>query len=501
MGRGKYSLEGVRLLWLVHSALGAHAGALAGKAIGTAKPTHALFIAMSYVVFGIHDYSPLLFDAAASVLEIVVIFFIGRRIFDAKVGVLAASLLAVSAYDVTYARSALSESDANLLFLLGLLIWSMGWDRVDTALWVPHRSLWRYRIPSALILGAGFTSNYRLVVYIAILVAIDLIVLRRVLGWVEAARALAFWCLGLAALPIFWQLVGIIATSRGITLFRGEITYRPTSYLSEALYQLHGGKQSATHFEPALYVEWYVVRQGWASLALLVVGIGCTFRRRTMSWIVPALLIALPYCVYTFAPFVVPRNLDTAIPLACLLVGGALAALASRIRRVDVRAVALVCCTVVLVAMGANISFRLTAERSGFVQAAQYVEAHAHGRALVTNELMVFYLRGPGLTCNSPRLPQDLASLSWDRNRGYMYAVVDNYSTGLEKYLRAHSLAVARFIATGTSRLEENPIASENGFAPGKRLTELVTVYSISRLRLPAAYRSYDFRCSVDRVA
>src|SRR5205823_6665389 len=63
---GKFLLEGVRLLNIGAVLVGGHGSLLAGKTVGTAKPTHALLIALSYALLGIHDYSPLILDAAAS---------------------------------------------------------------------------------------------------------------------------------------------------------------------------------------------------------------------------------------------------------------------------------------------------------------------------------------------------------------------------------------------------------------------------------------------------
>ncbi|HEX8918958.1 MAG TPA: glycosyltransferase family 39 protein, partial [Chloroflexota bacterium] len=357
----KFSLEGVRLLSLLPGALGVHAGTLAGKTIGTAKPTHALLIAMSYGLFGIHDYAPLYLDAAASALEVLLLYLIGRRLFSARIGVLGASLLAVSAYDITYARSALSESDANLLFLLGLLVWSTGWHHLDRESWTSRNPLWQSRLPAACIMGAGFTTNYRLIVYIAILVAIDVFALYRGSGSMVAVRALVLWGLGFAVFPLCWQIIGVVASGHGTVLFRSEITRRPTSYFSEALYQLHGGKQSVMRFEPGLYIQWYVTRQGWPALALLALGIVYAMTYRTIRWILPALLVLLPYALYTFAPFVVPRNLDTAVPFSCLLAAAALVVVVDRVQHVRLKTVIVGLLALALVALGAQISTELTA--------------------------------------------------------------------------------------------------------------------------------------------
>ena len=124
----KFSLEGVRLEAYLQAIFGHPALLTAGKSVGTAKPTHALLIALSYAVFGIHDYAPLYMDAVASVVGVALAYFLGKRLFGPIPGLVGALFLAVSEYDVIYARSALSESDADALFLAGVLLWVVGWD-------------------------------------------------------------------------------------------------------------------------------------------------------------------------------------------------------------------------------------------------------------------------------------------------------------------------------------------------------------------------------------
>src|ERR1039458_2956288 len=62
----KFALEGVRLHAYMVSIFGGHVSLLAGKTIGTAKPMHAFLIAIAYLIFGVHTYTPLFMDAFRS---------------------------------------------------------------------------------------------------------------------------------------------------------------------------------------------------------------------------------------------------------------------------------------------------------------------------------------------------------------------------------------------------------------------------------------------------
>src|SRR5947209_1304121 len=316
---GKFTLEGIRLLSVLQALPHLGPGVLAGKAVGTAKPTHALLIALSYAVLGVHDYAPLMLDALAGVLQVAVLFLLGRELFGARVGLTAAAILAVSGYDIIYARSALSESDAGLCFLIGVLLWWRARNRDDGSTRAMGY-LW-----AGIVLGLGFTINYRLIVYIVALVCTDAIMRRR--------RLPALLCLvaGLAVAPVLWEVIGIAAQARGAVLFRGEISYRTSTYFGEVLYQLHSRKQSVIRFSPLPYVEWFVVRQGVLLTILLLAGVIQAAVERSVRWMVPLALTLVPYGVYSFAPYIVPRNLDAALPFAALLSAAGLIRLVQRV--------------------------------------------------------------------------------------------------------------------------------------------------------------------------
>jgi hypothetical protein len=351
---------------------------------------------------------------------------------------------------------------------------------------------------------------------------------------------------GLALVPALWEVLGVVANARGIILFRSEITTRPTSYAAEVLYQLHGGRQSVLRFRPLPYVQWYVVRQGWLLAALLLLGLIQAARERSERWLVPAALVLVPYVVYMFAPFIVPRNLDTAIPFAVLLSAAGLVWLVDRVRRwpaaarmigsagrdgtraVPYEAVPhegppvlgrdllpsalntsenrsggrswLIVTTLVLILLGCIHVWPLSDAHSGFALAAKYVLEHKSQGALVENEVMLFYLRDPGRGCDAPRLPKTVASLASDARRGTDYAVIDRYSWPLASYLSRHAHLVARYPAVSTSSGGEDLIASENGAPPLALPPERVDVYAIHSIRYLVPGLTTPERCSLDSL-
>jgi hypothetical protein len=497
---GKFTLEGLNLLVRLQSFVGFHSMVLTGKTIGTAKPTHALLIALAYAVLGVHDYAPLMLNASASVIQVGLLFLLGRRLFGVPVAVLATLLLAVSGYDILYARSALSESDANLFFVAGAVVWS-GTLAGGGALEVQDVSaVASKRFLAGLLIGLGFTTNYRLIVYIAVLVGLDLAIIYRRREWKSGPRALALWLAGIMACPLLWEIVGAVARGHGIVLFRSEITHLPTSYFSEVLYQIHGGRQAGIRFNPLLYVQWYQIRQGLPMLLLLVGGIGVAAARRSTNWLVPTTLVVAPYVLYAFAPVFVPRNLDTTIPFSSLVVAAVLVRGLGVISRPRFTIVLPLTLLFILTAYDGALSWRLTAERSGFAQAALYVRNRGTEDALIVNEVLRFYLRDPGQSCDTPSLPSTLSSLAAADRVGDEYVILDRRGSASARYLLQHARPVKQYLAVGSPSLGENVIASENGYAPWVQRAQFIDVYTLDSLHLHGGHSARSPTCALDRI-
>lgn len=495
----KFGLEGIRVQAGLESLLGIHTSSNLGKAIGSAKPTHALLIGLAYLIVGTHDYAPLFLNALASIGEVLLVYAIARRLFSPGVGLIAALFLAVSEYDILYARSALSESDSAFFLLAGFYLW------LPTA---AHEGRWRKRLGrrlffAALLMGVAFTTNYRMIVYIVSIVGFDIALRIRdstqnsqgeskegVTGdrWrLPEADALVSWCAGLLLPMALWAGIDWVAKSRGIQLFHGDITNKDEWYLQQIPYQLHEGKQAVLHFDPVIYLQWYVAREGWLMLLLLLVGFLLVAKHRSFRWLCLAMPVLFPYLAYTFAPFIVPRNLVAALPFASILSGAALVCMSEmlpwrRVTRLVTVAVLLLSAT-----MSGSLAWHLTSMHSGFVDAIDYVSKHGESEILTGSEVPVFYLRGSGKYCEAPAMPLNISNLSAYVQAGYRFAVLDlQHTSNVTKYIRAHGLLAAHFPAFGEVSLPDDPIASENSAPPrNSRRTDNVSVYWLPSLRLP----------------
>lgn len=491
----KFALEGIRVETGLLALVGQHVSLAAGKSIGTAKPMHALLLAVAYLAFGVHDYAGLYLNATCSILSVALAMYIALRLFGPTVALVAGLLLATSEYDVIYARSVLSESDAAFLFLCAVAVWLARDLERQNFPRQPARGL-TGPLLSGLLCGAAFTVNYRMVVYDAVLVLTDLILVVRVDRRLVWPRLLAWTGAGLF-FPVVWQAIDLVAHARHFLLFGHELGGGWFPYYGETIYQIHQGKQSAFRFQPLTYVGWFVVRQGWWQLLLLCFAFVMVAWKRSTQWMIPAALVAVPYLIYTFAPFTVPRNLVAALPFAMMLMAAALWSALARLGPASILAIA-----AALVLGGASSigAWQLTAERSGFISAARYVEQHG-GSALTSTEIMLFYLRGSGSTCHAPALPHHYDDLGPYATAGYRLAVVERHHfSPVVTLFREQERRLRRYPTIGAVRLGEDLISSENGDPVTQPVRpEYVDVYRIDYVP-PLGRHAHFIPCNRDQV-
>lgn len=469
----KFALEGVRFWAIALHVAGTHASLDAGKTVGTAKPGHALLLALGYLVLGNHASSALAVDAVASILSLVVLYLIARRLVSPVVSLIATLFLAVSQYDVIYARSVLSETDANLIFLVAVLLAVIAAQRRRPGLIVA----------AGVLGGAAFTVNYRIIIYLGALGLVDLLSVLRERGVRAALERATLWAAGVVVVPLAWQAADILTRLNGLVLFRSELTGRPMWYLQEAYYQIHQGKQARLGFDPGLYVRWYLAREGWWSLLLLVAGMVLALVRRDRL-LLPAALVLIPYAIYVFAPFVVPRNLEAAMPFVALLQAYALVSGAGAVRRVSLRAGLLGLVVAATAFSGALGAWHLTAVHSAYLPSARYVERHA-GVAMTDSEILRFYLRDGGTACRAYRIPESLPGLARYRQAGLRLVVTQRYAHGIGHAIAERGREITVSPLLGPGYRGENLVRSEEGLAP-RDANPPVLVVSIAGAHLPA---------------
>jgi 4-amino-4-deoxy-L-arabinose transferase-like glycosyltransferase len=494
---GTYALEGVRLHAYLESLAGVRTSLAAGMAVNSARPTHALLIALAYFVAGFHDYTSLVMDALLSTATVAVTYAAARRLFDARVALLSALFLAASEYDIIYARSALAESDGTFLLLLGFLCWVLSLRREDGAEDPPARPRPRTLIAAGLLFGLAFTVNFRLIVYIAGILVVEACWSWQKEGLRYAVQRLLLISAGLIVFPSLWEIVGVGSRAAGHILFQ-NIFLGPTTYWQEAVYNLHQGKASRFLPSPGLYLQWFVTRQAWPYSVLVAVGLALTAWRRSLPWLAVAAPPLVAYVTFALGPYPWPRNISSVFPYTSVLAAAALITVVDRLKTQRAVTLLLVLLVAALVSgSGAVRSWPLTSIRSGFARMAVPLDRRSRPLLLTSTEIMVWYQRGSSARCSVVGLPRSLAGLSAYVHAGYRYAVTEAHHTHpVVWYIRDHAIRVKHYSALSVFPDGEDLISTENGDPPGPASNrEYVELYRLDRLHLPAPNRRSLHAC------
>ena len=113
-----------------------------------------------YLLFGVNDIVARAVSAAFSILTILIVFELGRTLYDARVGLIAALLLAISSYAVALGRLALLDSMLAFLFTLTMLC---------MAKWIQGRNprwLYAFAAVSALAIQAKVVGGFVLAIFV-----------------------------------------------------------------------------------------------------------------------------------------------------------------------------------------------------------------------------------------------------------------------------------------------------------------------------------------------
>jgi 4-amino-4-deoxy-L-arabinose transferase-like glycosyltransferase len=163
--------------------------------------------ALSYYLFGVNDISSSLFSLLCSLLNIVVIFVIAKRIFNLQTALLAAILLVFYPLDIASATLLGPDSAIPLLSSLAVLCYLMVDDEVDGSKRV------YFFLFAGLFIGLSMSARLTSVFLYGVL-CIDQVIRRR------------------RAVPVLWILLGLMIPIAAEALYYYSLT-------DDALYRIH----------------------------------------------------------------------------------------------------------------------------------------------------------------------------------------------------------------------------------------------------------------------
>lgn len=220
-----------------------------------------------------------LLAASAGTLAVLVVYLIGREISCSRMGLVAAGLLALSPLDVYISHLARPDTLVVLFTSLSLLF----------CVKILKQPRWEYYAAAGASAGLAMSSKYYGVLVIACLP------LAHVLGSMVQGRE-SRWLLGKEAISKL--VVGLACAPLAFAVTSPFFVLEFEKAWADLLAQGKATHLSADGLSPLGNLWWYAttgapVAMGWAAMAMMLVGLWRTVRRRTLSIVVLGAFVVL----------------------------------------------------------------------------------------------------------------------------------------------------------------------------------------------------------------
>ena len=293
-----------------------------GHSPDIAKPGHAILLAIAFLLLGKTALAGGLVSAVAGIGTVALTYAIGVRAWGARVGLAAATLLAISGQHLVYSREPLVEADGLFFAMLASLIYL----RATSA---------RGLFAAGVLFGLAFSCNNRMSYVPAIFVIAEL---ARWPGWRGLVRRGAI--LGAGVVAPLAAIEGAYLLVRAV----GRAAGTPTDWIDYAQQLVAFTRMNPPdriRFDewPTYFVD-LALTDGLGVLALLLLGVGVLLwqlrsptRTRADLLLAASLLVPLVlYSIYSTGEVRV-RHFSLALPWAMLAAALALDWLAGHVAR------------------------------------------------------------------------------------------------------------------------------------------------------------------------
>lgn len=382
---GWYLLESKSMydagVYLAGTAMGENLGGLktylkerGNVPITSFKPGHNVNILAAFLLFGVSDYAALLFSALLGTATVFVVYLLGRDLGGPNAGIVAAAVLAVSAFHIGYSRNAYAQADSTFFITLGTWLWLQARlkGRTDYLAW------------GGLAVGYAFTCHYNVALVPVLLIAAEVAVqAEATVPWRRFGRQFGLFCLAMALPLLVFELSGRAVRLAGLA---------PTefhTYFEQFFVRRTDQSVAALQLSPwatSIIADRFITTEGVLCAALLPFGLWALLsgsRQRGLRWAVVALgLVPLTFWLgITKGVDIRYRVFLVAFPFLAVTAGCGYTWLSATISRWRLAPVVLSSLVVIGVADGLRRVQPFWEVRSGYKEAVGRLIAHVdeHG--------------------------------------------------------------------------------------------------------------------------
>lgn len=238
------------------------------------KPGFNILIGLSYLVFGLKDYSVLMVSALLGTATIWIVYLTGRMLYNAQIGLIAALIMAVSKWANIFSLSGYAEMSSTFFGSLGIYFFIKSHNEDSIS--------WREYILSGLMLGAALTINYKMIVFLPLMLAYQMFYMfwfgkfnhviiykKNIVYWFSVALPVIFLQVPFFLATRSKSMMGLLdsTSGRGFTSYFDSLLGRVISNTSQG-----SAKYYFTLDGLASYFEMLWTFEGTLVIVLLAVG-------------------------------------------------------------------------------------------------------------------------------------------------------------------------------------------------------------------------------------
>jgi 4-amino-4-deoxy-L-arabinose transferase-like glycosyltransferase len=339
-----------------------------------AKVGHDALTVLASIPLGMHDYTILVVSAVLGSLTVLLVYFIGKRVYDGATGLVAAGVLAALNYHVVFSRSGFSAAAAVFFVVLGFLLYLRSAER--------GRRAYLWLCLAGLSIGYAFTCHYDQFYPPLVFGAFELIPFFR--AGDRAAKLKRLLLFGLSMLAPLLAFEAVYGSAKYVVYALGmeDVLARTNfgrfmSYFEQIWNQVGNvAEDSAANRDLLFYPKLLVIFDGYVVPVLCLCGLGVAVRHVRKSPLgerIALSLLAVGLFFWTLVSTLqFGRSFLLITPLMALFAARGIVWLT---RRRHVLAVGL---TVLVVGYGVYHTLPTLQVRSGYREAIAYMRAH-HG--------------------------------------------------------------------------------------------------------------------------
>ncbi|MFA5858926.1 MAG: glycosyltransferase family 39 protein [Elusimicrobiota bacterium] len=398
---------------------------------GVAKPGFITLLSIASTVFGSRDYSGHLMSTLFSLLTLILVYVLSMRIYNnLYIASTACLLMAVSGYDILYARNGLPLSACLFFFTLSILLLVSAYNRQ----WeIKHVFL------SGITAGMAVTCHYTALVssifVMALIFVYSLIKEWKNTKFNSAVKNMGIYILGLLIIPVSYQIVYMLIKAFLGNKLEGIVAMTYFEYFARQFGWTVQGlniREAVTNYDVLFYIKAILLNNGWVFLYALVTSVGYFLIKnfKKFNFIEALLLIntAVIFVVWTMKPGVtVARLLSIIFPFTYIMLAKTGCDFYTGLKLPVLKAVVILI-GVLVVIQNVVIAGVLINLKSGYPDVASFIKSTGETEvaSLCAWPYMQFYL-GKKVYANSDRLNtvKDILTMAKERKIKYLIKEFD----------------------------------------------------------------------------